>query len=163
VNFSVLDIIFAVLILLLTLRCFFKGLITEVMSMASLVLGLLVAFLFHKPAAAYVAERWLPDSRILADIIATAALFIIVFVAIKLLERIIQDIIQAVDLGGLDRFLGLIFGFVEGVLLVTLIVWLISIQPIFDPEPLLESSVIAQILLPLAGSGQEYLEKSGGA
>jgi membrane protein required for colicin V production len=159
-SFSALDIAFAILILLLSLRCFFRGFITELMSMASLVLGLLAALLFHKPASAFGMEKWLPDSVILADIIATAALFVIVFVAIKILERIIQDIISAVDLGGVDRFIGLFFGFAEGVLLVTLIVWLISIQPLFDPRPLLESSVIAQILLPLAGSARESLENT---
>jgi membrane protein required for colicin V production len=159
-NFSVLDIAFTILIFLLSLRCFFRGFITELMSMASLVLGLLAAFLFHKPASAFVMEKWLPDSAILADITATAALFAIVFAAIKILEHILQDIISAVNLGGIDRFFGLIFGFAEGVLLVTLIVWVISIQPLFDPRPLLESSVIAQILLPLAGSARETIEKN---
>jgi membrane protein required for colicin V production len=156
-SFSALDIAFVILIFLLSLRCFFRGFITELMSMASLVLGLLAAFLFHKPASAFVMEKWLPGSVILADVVATAALFVIVFAAIKILERIIQDIISAVDLGGVDRFIGLFFGFAEGVLLVTLIVWLISVQPLFDPQPLLESSVIAQILLPLAGSARESL------
>ncbi|MDR0451878.1 MAG: CvpA family protein [Treponema sp.] len=160
-SFSALDIAFAILIFLLSLRCFFRGFITELMSMASLVLGLLAAFLFHKQAAAFVMEKWLPGSAILADVIAIAALFVIVFVAIKLLERIIQDVISAVNLGGVDRFIGLFFGFAEGVLLVTLIVWLISIQPLFDPWPLLESSVIARILLPLAGSARESLGKVG--
>jgi membrane protein required for colicin V production len=157
-SFSALDIVFAILIFLFSIRCFFRGFITELMSVASLVLGLLAAFLFHKPASAFVMEKWLPNSAILADIIATAALFLIVFIAIKILEHVIQDIISAVNLGGIDRFIGLIFGFAEGVLLVTLIVWLISIQPLFDPRPLLESSVIAQILLPLAGSARKSIE-----
>ena len=159
-NFSALDIAFTILIVLLSLRCFFRGFITELMSMASLVLGLLAAFLFHKPASAFVMKKWLPDSAILADIIAIAALFVIVFVAIKILERIMQDIISAVDLGDIDRFIGFLFGFAEGVLLVTLIVWLISIQPLFDPRSLLESSVIARILLPLAGSAGESLKST---
>jgi membrane protein required for colicin V production len=159
-NFSALDIAFTILIFLLSLRCFFKGFITELMSMASVVLGLLAAFLFHKPASAFVMEKWLPDSAILADIIATAALFVIVFVAIRILEHIIRDIVSAVNLGGIDRFIGLIFGFAEGVLLVTLIVWIISIQPLFEAQSLLESSVIAQILLPLAGSARETIESS---
>ena len=159
-SFSTLDIVFAILIFLFSIRCFFRGFITELMSVASLVLGLLAAFLFHKPASAFVMEKWLPNSAILADIIATAAVFLIVFIAIKILEHVIQDIISAVDLGGVDRFIGLIFGFAEGVLLVTLIVWLISIQPLFDPQPLLESSVIAQILLPLAGSARESIENA---
>jgi membrane protein required for colicin V production len=158
-SFSTLDIIFIVLIFLLALRCLFRGFITELMSMASLVLGLLAAFLFHKPAAAYVAARWFPGSNHIADIIAIAALFIMVFVAVKILERILQDIISAIDLGGVDRFLGFFFGIAEGILFVTLIVWLISVQPLFDPAPLLEKSVIAKILLPLADSGLESLDK----
>ncbi|MDR1587044.1 MAG: CvpA family protein, partial [Treponema sp.] len=67
-NFSALDIVFAILILLFSIRCFFRGFITELMSVASLVLGLLAAFLFHKPASAFVMGKWLPDSPILADI-----------------------------------------------------------------------------------------------
>jgi membrane protein required for colicin V production len=159
-NFSVLDVVFAIFILLLSFRCFFRGFITELMSTASLMLGLLAAFLFHKPASVFVMEKWLPDSVILADIAAIAALFAIVYAVVKILGHIIRELISAVNLGGVDRFIGFAFGFVEGVLLVTLIVWVISIQPLFDPRPLLESSVIARILLPLAGSAREIIESS---
>jgi membrane protein required for colicin V production len=159
VSFSALDIVFAILILLLSLRCLLRGFIAELMSMASVALGLLAAFLFHKPGAAFVAERWFPDNPILCDVIAVIALFVIVFAAVKLLERILNDIISAIDIGAVDRFIGFFFGFAEGVLLVTLIIWLITIQPLFDPVPLLESSVIARILLPVVGSARESLDK----
>jgi membrane protein required for colicin V production len=159
-SFSVLDVVFMILVFILSLRCFFRGFITEFISMASLVLGLLAAFLFHKPASAFVMEKWLPDNAVPADVIAIAALFIIVFIVIKILGHFMRNFVSAVKLGGIDRFIGFAFGFAEGVLLVTLIVWVISIQPFFDPRPLLESSVIAQILLPLAGSARETIEKS---
>jgi membrane protein required for colicin V production len=162
-SFSALDIAFAALILLLSLRSFLRGFITELMSMASAALGLLAAFLFHKPGADFVAEKWFPDSPVLSDIIAVIALFIIVFAAVKILEIILNDIISAVDLGGIDRFLGFVFGIAEGALLVTLLVWLISIQPLFDPEPLLETSVIARILRPWADSARESLGRMIGA
>jgi membrane protein required for colicin V production len=156
-NFSALDIVFVALIFLLSLRSLFRGFITELMSMASITLGFLAAFLFHKPGAAFVAEKWFPSSPVLADIIAVIALFIIVFVAVKIVERILNDIISAVDLGGVDRLIGFFFGIAEGALLITLLVWLISIQPLFDPQPLLETSVIARILLPIVGSARESL------
>jgi membrane protein required for colicin V production len=156
-NFSALDIVFAALVFLLSLRALLRGFITELMSMASVTLGLLAAFVFHKPGAAFVAEKWFPANPVISDIIAVIALFIIVFVGVKILEHILNDIVSAVDLGGVDRIAGFFLGLAEGALLVTLLVWLISIQPLFDPRPLLETSVIARILLPFVGIARESL------
>jgi membrane protein required for colicin V production len=151
-NMAVIDIIFIVLIFILILRCALRGFVREVMSMASVVLGLLAALLFYKPGAAFVRTKILEDVEVLPELIAFVSLMIIVFIVIKILERIIQDIISRITLlGGIDHSLGLALGFLEGLLLVSLILFVLSIQPLFNPEPLLEHSFFAKHLNPLMG------------
>jgi membrane protein required for colicin V production len=48
-----------------------------------------------------------------------------------------------------DRFLGFILGLAEGVVAVSLILLLLTVQPLFDEGPLLRGSVFSEFLLPL--------------
>jgi membrane protein required for colicin V production len=147
--------IFLALVALLTLRCLLKGFTGEIIALASVALGLTGAIFFFKAGAAFIRQRALADVAFLPEIIAFAAIFIIVFVAGKLLDFIIKDIINRLNLGGLDRFLGLFLGLLEGLALVSLILLLLSVQPLFDPAALLSRSVFARLLLPLIGLARE--------
>ncbi len=51
---AVFDIVCAVLAVILVVRCLIKGFISEVMSMASVVLGILAAVLLYKNGAAFI-------------------------------------------------------------------------------------------------------------
>jgi membrane protein required for colicin V production len=61
----------------------------------------------------------------------------------------LKSIIQGIKLGGADKFLGLIFGFAEGIVVVSLILFILHIQPLFDSSVLLSDSIFAGFLLPL--------------
>ena len=87
----------------------------------------------------------------LPEILAFTAIFVIVFIAGKILDHILADIIRRLHLNGLNRILGIVLGLVEGVALVSLILILVSIQPLFDPIPLLGESMFARLLFPLIG------------
>ena len=153
-NFQIIDIIFAVLILIITIHSFLKGLIEELMSMAAVVLGLGAAFFLHKSGGEFLAEKFMPETNMLPDVLAFVGIFLIVFTAVKLLEFIILDIIYRTNLGGVDHFLGVVFGLIEGILLVSLILWILTVQPLFNPRPLLEQSLFARLLLPFIGEIQ---------
>ncbi|MDR1239960.1 MAG: CvpA family protein [Treponema sp.] len=146
---AVIDIIFIVLAIILTIRCALRGFIGELMSMASVVLGLLAALFFYKNGGAFIREKFLPGMKIFPEVLAFIALFLIVFIVIKILEGILKDIIERIRLGGADRFLGVIFGLVEGVIVISLILFVLTIQPLFDPAPILRESFFAELLLPL--------------
>jgi membrane protein required for colicin V production len=150
-NLAIIDIVFIALIFILVIRCALHGFIAEIMSMAAVVLGLLAAFLFYKPGAAFVRTKILADMAVVPELIAFIALLAIVFFAIKILEHIIQDIISRINLGGLNHALGLVFGVLEGLLLVSLLLFVINIQPLFNPASLLEHSFFAKLLDPLVG------------
>ena len=146
--FAVIDIVFIALIVVFTLRCALKGFVGDLMSMASIVLGLLAALYFYKNGGEFVRNKFMPEMKIIPEIIAFIALFLIVFVLIKVLEAMLKEIIEGVRLGSADRFLGILFGFVEGIIVVSLVLFLLSVQPLFESGPILEKSLFAKILLP---------------
>jgi membrane protein required for colicin V production len=101
----------------------------------------------------------MPEVQVVPELIAFAAIFLIVFIAIKIIEMTLRSIIEGVRLGGLDRLLGFFFGLVEGIVIVCLLLFLISIQPLFDPKQIIEESFFAKILMPLIfGNAKEIIE-----
>jgi membrane protein required for colicin V production len=153
---TILDTILFVLILLLVVRGTLRGFVKEMMAMASVTLGFLTALLLYKQGGAFVRTKILAELAILPEIIAFLVLFLIVFILIKLVEAILQDIILGINLGGLDRFLGLVFGLLEGLVLVCLVLLVLSIQPLFDPAQILEQSIFAKFFLPVARGINQY-------
>jgi membrane protein required for colicin V production len=154
-----IDIVFLVLIGISFLRCAARGFISELLSMAALIFGLLFAIFFYRNGALLVREWFMPNVKIVPEIIAFVALFIIVYIVVKIIEMTLKSIIEGIQLGGLDRLLGAVFGIIEGIIVVCLILFLISIQPFFNPEPVLEKSIFAKFLLPfIFGEKKETLE-----
>ena len=148
-SFSVIDYIFLGLLGLFMIRCYLKGFVSELLTMAAVVLGLLASLFFYKNGAVFIRNHYLPNIKIIPEILAFIALFVIVFLLIKLFEMLLKGVIEGVRLRGADHFLGIIFGFVEGMVVISLILFLLRIQPLFDPSALLQDSFFARILLPL--------------
>ncbi len=153
---AVFDIVCAALAVILVVRCLIKGFISEVMSMASVVLGILAAVLLYKNGAAFIRERWI-DMNVVSEVLAFAAIFLIVFLFVRIVEFFIKDIINGIHLHGLDRLLGMIFGFLEAFVLICLILFILAVQPLFDPMIVLQNSIVARLLLPLVSSVQSSL------
>ncbi|MDR2370650.1 MAG: CvpA family protein [Treponema sp.] len=152
---AVIDIIFAALIVLFTIRCYLRGFIRELLLTAGVVLGLLASFLLYKNGAVFIRSRFMPDLKIIiiSEILAFAAIFLVVFISMKILERIFRDIIQGVQLGGVDRILGIFFGLAEGIVVVCLFLFVMSVQPLFNAEQVFGESLFARILLPFIRGG----------
>jgi len=155
-SFSVIDIIFIVLIGLFAVRCYLKGFVSELLSMAGFALGILAALYFYKNGADFLRERFWPDLKTIPEIISFLFLFVIVLIVVKLLAVMLKGIISGIKLGGVDRVLGLIFGFMEGIAVISLVLFLIRIQPLFDPSVIISDSFFAKLLLPFI-TGQESM------
>jgi len=148
-NLAIIDIIFIVLIVLFMIRCYLRGFITEVLSMAAVVLGLITALYFYKNGGEFISESFMPDHKAFSQVVSFILLFLIVFILVKLIESLILSIIEGIQLGGADRVLGFIFGFAEGLVVVCLVLFVLVIQPLFNPEAILSDSFFASTLLPL--------------
>lgn len=151
-GFAAIDIVFLVLIVVLAIRGAIRGFVTEIGSVAALVVGLGGAILFYKPLAALIGRlfgisMWNP-------LIAFLILFLVLYMVIKLLEHLLHAMFDKLNLERLDRAIGFFLGLAEGLLAVCVLLFLLNWQPLFDARKLLEHSLFARVLSPILPSPQ---------
>ena len=144
---NALDLIFLAVILLFALRCYFRGFVEELLSMAAIILGVFLAIMFYRPAGSFLAEQLALDS--FTEVLGFVAVFLLVFLLIKILQGVLRSVIENINLETLDRGLGFLLGGAEGLLLVSVLLILMRLQPVFDLAGLMEGSLLARTLLPL--------------
>ncbi len=136
---TVLDWIILLLILISTLTAAAQGFITEVFSLAGVLVGyVLAAWEYPRLApwfAKYVSSTWA------ADIAAFLTIFFCVVLLAGVLARIMRWAVSGVGLRWFDRALGGVFGAVRGVAVAAIIVMAMAA---FVPEsPALNNSRLA--------------------
>ncbi|MDR1443837.1 MAG: CvpA family protein [Treponema sp.] len=167
ISFKVIDYICTALIMLLVIRCTLRGFISEFMTLASLVLGTLGSLFLYRSCAVFLRDHGLKTFtenipgfirnllpglvQNIPEILAFILIFVAVFFTVKLVGYLLKDIIQRISLGGADRFLGFLFGLIEGIVIVSLLLLGLRTQPVFDASPILEGSFFAGLLFPLTG------------
>jgi len=101
-----------------------KGFFLEVFSLAGVILGLLLASWNYQRLVPWL-DRWI-HSLPGAEVIGFAAIAIGVMILAGLAGRLIRWSVHSVGLGWADRFIGAIFGFVKGCVLVTIAVLVVA-------------------------------------
>jgi membrane protein required for colicin V production len=149
-SFEIIDIVFALLVVIAAIRGAFRGFVTEVGSMAALILGFGAAIVLYKPVALLL-ERQFGHST-WNQLIAFLLLFLLGYLLVKLIQRMLQNVIERLNLDRLDSALGFFLGVAEGLLVVAAALFVINWQPFFDPGNLLGSSFFARMLFPVLPS-----------
>jgi membrane protein required for colicin V production len=147
-NIPVIDWVFIGLILLMVVHGYVKGLIEELFSWAALVLAIWAAVLLFPAAGAFIRTKTMQNVRVVPELLGFIAIFLIVVALVKILERLLRNVIMGANLGGVNRLLGALFGVIEGFAFTALIIFVLCVQPLFDPSKLLEGSIFAGLLLP---------------
>lgn len=153
---NILDYIILALIAIAALRCWFRGIIGEVMSAAALIGGLLAGVVFYRPLANGLTT--FVDLGSLSLVAGFLLGFAIVFIAFKVLERSLRSILEGFNLDIIDNMLGFGFGAFEGLLISGILLLLLKFQPVVDTSKLLEGSLAARILLPIIAERLPSLE-----
>lgn len=102
-----LDLIFAVIIILAVLRGYQRGLVVGLFSLAAVIIGLAAAMKLSTVVAGYIgksvkiADGWLP-------IISFAVVFLIVILLIRLGARAIEKTVEVAMLGWVNKIGGII-------------------------------------------------------
>ena len=149
IDFAVIDWIFISLILLMLIHGYVKGFIRELFSWAALILAIWASVLLYPAGGAYIRTMIMENVRVVPELLAFIAIFLIIMLCVKILERIFANIIEGARLGGLNRILGAVFGLVEGIAITALIIFILGVQPLFDATDIIINSYFAQLLLPL--------------
>jgi len=157
-----IDIIIIALIALAMVRGFMNGFVKEVASLAALILGIWGAIKF----SSFTAEKlydYFDMSGKYVGIVAFLVTMCIIAVLIQLMGMVIDKLVKAVALGLVNRLLGIGFGLLKSVLILSVVFVVlnaIDVRRPFLPKDKIERSLlyspisdIAPAIFPIIGEG----------
>ncbi len=136
-----------------------RGLVREVLALAAWGIAFIVAWVFGGQLASIMPAE-IPSEE-LRQLAGFAVLFFVVLLAMSLVAMAVSQLVKSAGLSVEDRLLGSVFGFVRGIVVVTILVLLagattLPAQPFWRDaalRPLLERvAIVVKSWLPLAVS-----------
>lgn len=155
-NIVAFDIVSLIILLILAIRVTFRGFVAEIMSMASVLVGIIIAVIFTHPVSLLL--RGYIGESLWNTVIAFLGLFLISYLIIKLFESSLNSLIEKVQLEKLDQSLGFFLGLIEGFLFVVILVFVLRAQSFFEIDKLLENSFSASIADKIIPIGTKIIE-----
>jgi len=124
-DFTIIDGVVAIVIILSALLAYGRGLVREVMAIVGWVAAAVLGFMFAPRVEPLVREipvvgDIIADSCELSVIGAFAIVFSLALIVMSLFTPLFSSLIRRSALGGLDQGLGFFFGVVRGLLLVAI-------------------------------------------
>jgi len=131
----IIDLVVAAIAIISAVISFLRGFIREILTIAGVVAGFFAA-VFFGPKLSPVFDGWLGvdesaeeieklfdiiPMNIVSDVCAYAAIFILVVIIVSIISHFTSGAAKAMGLGPIDRTLGVIFGIVRAVLLLSLL------------------------------------------
>lgn len=131
----IIDLVVAAVVIISAIISFLRGFIRETLTIAGVVAGFFAA-VFFGPKLSPVFDGWLdvdanPEEieklfglvpmNIVADVCAYATVFIIVVIIVSVISHFTSATAKAMGLGPVDRTLGVIFGIVRALILLSLL------------------------------------------
>jgi membrane protein required for colicin V production len=114
------DFLIIGIILISALISIVRGFVKEVFSLASWALAFWVALLFYPHMATLLVDYVATPS--IRSFVAFASLFVVTLILGALVNHLISQLVKKTGLSGTDRMLGIIFGLIRGVAIVTLLI-----------------------------------------
>lgn len=156
-NIVAFDIVSLIILLVLAIRATFKGFLAEIMSMASIIIGITIAVIFTRPVSLLL-QDYIGQS-FWNIIIAFLGLFLVSYLIIKIFENSLNTLIEKVQLEKLDQSLGFFLGLIEGFLLIVIIVFILKAQQFINISNLFIDSYASSIAEKIIPIGTKILEE----
>jgi len=156
-SLTLVDVAVIALIALSVVFALWRGVVRELLSLASWVIAFFVAKLSAPSVAVWFAP--LSGYETVRIVAAWTAVFIAVLIVVSVIAMLISGTLKSIGLGFIDRFLGALFGLARGVLIVTVLAVLSGLTTVPKTEawqkallrPTVESlGVFARSFLPEA-------------
>ncbi len=132
---EIFDFVVGIILIFFLFKGFKNGFIIELASTVAIIVGIILAVTFSGVVAhwlsAYITSKYI-------SIIAFFIVLILAIIGVKLLATIIDKIIKAIALSGLNRFAGAIFGTLKAGFILSIILMILNMfsfsQNWFTPE-----------------------------
>jgi membrane protein required for colicin V production len=120
-----LDIIILAVIALLVIHGAMKGFIISLASLIALALGIWIAVNFSNYLDGILVENFHPSHTWL-PILSFTITFLLVVIGVMLLAKALEKLVDIAGMGIINHILGGIFGLVKGVILVSVLLFIIT-------------------------------------
>ena len=151
---SILDFIYIITTILSLIKCYKKGFVLSILSMAKWLLAYIITLLIFPRVKPYLIN--IIDNEYVLDISLGFTLFIIVIFLILLINKGISKAVQYTGIGSLDTVFGFFFGFIRAYIICVCIFSGIHIVYNYDKWPInLDKSYV----FPYLEKGSNYLLK----
>tara|TARA_B100000989_G_scaffold213014_1_gene161871 strand:- start:127 stop:672 length:546 start_codon:yes stop_codon:yes gene_type:complete len=151
---SVVDLIYIIITILSLIKCYKKGFILSILSMAKWLLAYVITLIIFPRVKPYFKD--IIDNEYVLDIGLGITIFIIVIFLVLMVNRGISKAISYSGIGNLDTVFGFFFGFVRAYIISIFIFSGIHIVYNYDKWPInLDKSYI----FPYLEKGSNYLLK----
>ncbi len=137
------DWLIVVVVLLIAIAAAFQGFFAEVLSMAGLVIGYIVAAWQYQRLADWLGTFL--KNQLVADVFGFLVIFFAILIVIGIAGRIARRLMKAAGLSGFDRFLGALLGLVKGGLVVAVV--LMGMTAFTPASKMLQDSQLAPYFL----------------
>jgi membrane protein required for colicin V production len=155
-TYNLVDLFIMGTILVTVVLGIWKGFVRTLTALASLVLGVLLAFRYYPLVAGYLGKITKLDPQI-STIISVVIVFVLVQAVFVVVRRILDVLLDLTRLTWLDRIFGAVMGAVAGALVVAAVVQALLIGV---PEwPLVKTSKLVSPVDRLTSKGLAYAPK----
>lgn len=142
-HITTVDIIFVLIALIFCIKAAIKGFIDEVFGV-----GAFILCAFGSIKLSPLLEPYLSDvmNVYLAKVLAFVIIFVGLFLIVKIIQLALKSIFSGTIFTSLDHGLGFIFGIVEAILFICIIIMILQVlQPWIDTQKIRDDSFFCRI------------------
>ena len=151
---SIIDLLYLVVTIFSLIKCYKKGFVLSILSMAKWLLAYVITLLIFPKLKPYLKD--IIDNEYVLDVGLGVAIFIIVIFLVLMINRGISRAIRYTGIGSLDTVFGFFFGFIRAYIIFVCIFSGVHIVYNYDKWPInLDKSYI----FPYLEKGSNYLLK----
>ena len=151
---SSIDLIYIAITVLSLIKCYKKGFVLSVLSMAKWLLAYVITLMIFPRAKPYLKD--VIDNEYVLDIGLGIAIFIVVIFLVLMINKGISKAIRYTGIGGLDTTFGFFFGFIRAYIISVCIFSGVHIVYNYDKWPI---NFDKSYVFPYLEKGSSYLIK----
>ena len=151
---SIIDLIYIVITILSLIKCYKKGFVLSILSMAKWLLAYIITLLIFPKIKPYLKDTI--DNEYVLDIGLGVTLFVIIVFLVLMINKGISKAINYTGIGSLDTIFGFFFGFIRAYIISVCILSGVHIVYNYDKWPI---NLNKSYIFPYLKKGSNYLLK----
>ena len=151
---SIIDLIFLIITILSLIKCYRKGFVLSILSMAKWLLAYVITLIIFPRIKPYLED--VIDNEYVLDIGLGVAIFVVVIFFVLMINKGISKAVNYTGIGNLDTVFGFFFGFLRAYIISVCIFSGIHIVYNYDKWPI---NVNKSYVFPYLEKGSNYLLK----